>query len=287
MAESPPHKFGQIIGKVFEKSVYSLLKDVADEFNLYLDWQKPRKARGGKSKVSWVDSRGNSHDLDYVLEDGGTEEHVGKPRAFIEIAYRRYTKHSRNKAQEIEGAIIPLAETYRDCHPFLGAVLAGVFTKGSIQQLESNGFGVLYFTFEDIVAAFAKQGIDARFDENTPDSDVQKKVNAFESLPTEAKELIAEELKKQRNKEVGRFARELKRVLSRKLKRVVVFPLHGKSHEVCSIDDAISYINRYEENSKVSSFVRYEIIIQYTNGDEVRGDFVSKTDAIKFLNSVK
>ena len=45
---------------------------------------------------------GNVHDLDYVFEQGGTEATIGQPKAFIEIAWRRYTKHSRNKAQEIQ-----------------------------------------------------------------------------------------------------------------------------------------------------------------------------------------
>jgi hypothetical protein len=47
--------------------------------------------------------------------------------AFIETAWRRYTRHSRNKAQEIEGAIGPLAETFAHARPFLGAILAGQF----------------------------------------------------------------------------------------------------------------------------------------------------------------
>ena len=78
-----------------------------------------------------MDSKGNTHILDYVMEEGGSEAVQGRPRAFIEIAWRRYTKHSKNKAQEIQGAITPLAETYQDSHPFLGAVLAGEFTEPS------------------------------------------------------------------------------------------------------------------------------------------------------------
>lgn len=78
---------------------------------------------GTKRKVAWIDGQGNTHDLDYVFELGGSDEQIGSPRAFIEAAWRRYTKHSRNKAQEIQGAILPLAERFHDCHPFLGAVL--------------------------------------------------------------------------------------------------------------------------------------------------------------------
>jgi hypothetical protein len=63
---------------------------------------------------------------------------LGMPAAFIETAWRRYTKHSRNKAQEIQGAIMPLVETYMKAGPFIGAVLAGVFTKGALMALNSH-----------------------------------------------------------------------------------------------------------------------------------------------------
>jgi hypothetical protein len=111
LAQSPTHKFGQIIGELVEKSVHEPLAEIAHKHALYLDYQHPRPARQGKTKVSWQDDKGNVHDLDYVLEAGGSEDKLGNPKAFIEIAYRRYTKHSRNKAQEMQGAIVPLAET--------------------------------------------------------------------------------------------------------------------------------------------------------------------------------
>lgn len=179
MAESPTHRFGQIIGDVIEESVRQSLEQIADKHGMFLDFKHPRATRGGKNKVSWTDSKGNVHDLDYVLEAGGSDEVLGRPKAFVEIAYRRYTKHSRNKAQEIQGAIAPLAETYRDHHPFLGVVLAGVFTEGSLQQLRSHGFGVLYFPFESVVTAFGKVGIDVYFDEDSTDRSVAAKVRAL------------------------------------------------------------------------------------------------------------
>lgn len=167
MAQSPTHKFGQIIGDVLEAAVHIPLARMASRYGLYLDCKCPRAARGGNSKVRWNDYRGNRHDLDYVLESGGTDEQIGRPRAFIEVAYRRYTKHSRNKAQEMQGAIAPLVETYAHDHPFIGAVLAGVFTNGSLQQLRSHKFSVLYIPFQSIVKAFKAVGIDAYFDEKT------------------------------------------------------------------------------------------------------------------------
>jgi hypothetical protein len=127
MAESPAHRFGQIIGEVLEAGIRPLLTKFATDHGLYLDQKGKRPCRKGK-KCTWVDQNGNAHDLDFVLERGGTPTKVGMPAAFIESAWRRYTKHSRNKAQEIQGAIEPLAATYHTSGPFKGAILAGVFT---------------------------------------------------------------------------------------------------------------------------------------------------------------
>ena len=165
MAESPAHRFGQLIGELLESVVRPQIEDFCGNQGLYLDHQKrKRPARSGK-KVSWTDQYGNAHDLDFVIEREGTDHQIGRPVAFIESAWRRYTKHSRNKAQEIQGAILPLAEKYRWNNPFLGTVLAGVFTEGSLDQLRSLGFQVLYFPYESLVAAFQSEGIDIAFDD--------------------------------------------------------------------------------------------------------------------------
>ena len=86
MAQSPAHRLGQIIGDALERAIHKPLQEIAEEFGLYLDYKHKRAARGSKSKVAWTDSRGNVHDLDYVLEEGGSEEALGRPRAFIESA---------------------------------------------------------------------------------------------------------------------------------------------------------------------------------------------------------
>jgi hypothetical protein len=109
MARSPSHKFGQDLGNLLEEIVLDdILKPRLLEFaqaqNYYLDWQRSRATRSGK-KVTWTDKYGNKHDLDFVIEVNGTDSKIGTPIAFIESAWRRYTKHSKNKVQEIQGAI--------------------------------------------------------------------------------------------------------------------------------------------------------------------------------------
>lgn len=287
MAQSPAHQFGQIIGHMLEEAVRPPLQAVATKYGLYLDWKHPRAARGGKSKVSWTDHWGNVHDLDYVLEAGGSEDAIGRPKAFIEIAYRRYTKHSRNKAQEIQGAISPLAETYSDDHPFLGVVLAGVFTEASLAQLRSNAFGVLHFEFAEIATAFKTQGIDAYFDEGSRDAEVRAKVSAYRKLSAQRKAAIPTALLEQNKKAFNEFIHQLEVSLNRQVSSVYVLSLHGISRETQSIEEAITVINQHDENEAIRGFVRYEIIVRYSNGDEVRGTFESKPEATRFLNLLK
>jgi len=203
MAQAPGHRFGQIIGDTLERTIRAPLQDVAEVLGLYLDYKHTRSARDGRRKVAWKDDRGNEHDLDYVLEEGGSEDTIGKPKAFIETAWRRYRKHSRNKAQEIQGAILPLAETYDAWHPFLGVVLAGVFTDGSLAQLKSHGFHVLHYPYETIIEAFGTVGINAQFDEHTPDRTIQKEIDTYRGLGSSEKEGIATSLRSLRHDDLA------------------------------------------------------------------------------------
>jgi hypothetical protein len=287
MAESPSHRFGQIIGEVLESAIRPILQTVATDLGVYLDGKGERKARGTKRKVAWVDGKGNTHDLDYVFEVGGSAECIGSPRAFIEIAWRRYTKHSRNKAQEIQGAILPLAERYGDCHPFLGVVLGGVFTVGSLNQLRSHGFTVLYFPYESIIAAFASAGIDAAFDEDTPDSVLLRKVKQYEKLPGKKKDGIAAFLRDRHKGELEGFTSFLRLALTRKIKSVYVLPLHGLPRTLSGVAEAIAFIESFDESKPDAPFTRYEVGVRYSNEDEIRGQFKDKATAITFLRSMR
>lgn len=286
MAQSPTHRFGQIIGELVERSLHKPLVAVARKHGLYLDYRHQRTARQGNSNVGWRDHKGNVHNLDYVLEHGGSERKVGRPKAFIEIAYRRYTKHSRNKAQEMQGAILPLAETYAGDHPFLGVVVAGVFTAGSLAQLRSHGFGVVYFPFNGIVTAFQSVGIDAAFDEESSDRDVARKVAACDKLKSADWDKVAAKLRSLHRADLAEFFGLLEVVLSRVVAQVFVLALHGANCEVASIGEAIRFIQSHDESHRPHKFCRYEVNVRYTNGDEIRASFTTKAEAVRFLEGL-
>lgn len=282
MAESLSHKFGQIIGDLLELAIEPHLEKFARKHKLFLDKKGERKARAGK-KLSWTDGKNNKHDLDFVLERGGTVNKTGAPVAFIEVAWRRYTKHSRNKAQEIQGAIIPLTEKYRNSSPFVGVVLAGEFTDGSLNQLKSHGFGVLYFPYATVVKAFGKFGINAASDEGTSEKDFKKKIESWNKLQNKTE--VAKELLKLNKKNVDEFLDSLSKSVSRFIERVIILPLHGQESSASTVTEAIDFLKKYSEDRPKLPLVKYEIIIKYNTGDRIDASFKDKSDTIKFLES--
>jgi len=284
MAKSPAHKFGQIIGDVIEAAVEPLLEQFANKHSLYVDKRGPRPARSG-NKVSWTDLHGNTHDLDFVLERGGSPDKIGTPVAFIEVAWRRYTKHSRNKAQEIQGAILPLLLTHQTAAPFIGVIVAGVFTEGALTQLRSLGFKVLYFPHDTVVEAFRAAGVNAAFDEETPDVEFARKVRSWERLTVRQQGRVAEKLRKINAQEVNSFIAALDRAITRRIELVRVLPLHGTERECGTLEQAIAFIEAYGEADGGRPVVRYEVQIRYSNDDKIEGQFADREGAIQFLRS--
>ena len=286
MAQSLAHTFGQIIGNVLEGAIEPALWRFADEHGLYLDKKGPRNAREGK-KVTWTDLYGNAHDLDYVLERGGTDKVIGAPIAFIETAWRRYTKHSRNKAQEIQGAIQVLALTHKYSCPFTGAILAGVFTGGALNQLKSLGFQILFFPYDSIVESFQAIGVDASFDEETPEKEFRKKISRWNGLSKKAKRSATEHLIEKHQKDIADFFSALSESVTRRIEKIIVIPLHGKEIECASVTDAIAFLSAYGADHLQGKVYRYEIQIRYNTGDKITAEFAEKVQALDFLNRYK
>lgn len=286
MAGSPAHKLGQIIGDMVEAAVEPALRTVAATHSLYLDSKNPRPARNGRKTVVWTDDKGNPHRLDWVLERGGTSKAVGTPVAFIEVAWRRYTKHSKNKAQEIQGALDPLLSKYVQNRPFAATVLAGEFTDPSLTQLRSRGYSVAYFDLASVVAAFQSVGVDVSCVESTSQAVLQSKVDAWNALPAATQQLVGPKLIALNKAAFDAFIAELNSALSRVLVSVRVLGLHGSSVTLTAIPDAINYVNAYVEGAPCQGFEHYEIEVTYSNGDTIRGDFKTKPAAVTFLNTV-
>ena len=209
---SPGHKLGQLIGNFFEGFFCNRLTNFSEELGFYCDKKGPRpKVRGKKRKVAWTDSEGNVHDLDYVFEMNGTEDKMGEPVAFIELAWRRYTKHSRNKAGEIEAALVPLGNTYRNTCNFLGAILGGEFTEGARKQLTSHNINILYIPYRKIVDAFLTKGINLDYPENATNKQKYRLIDAWENLSQSDIKDIEKAFRESIKSDYDKFIRSLKK----------------------------------------------------------------------------
>ncbi|HML75881.1 MAG TPA: hypothetical protein PKB02_15430 [Anaerohalosphaeraceae bacterium] len=283
MAESPSHKLGQWIGFLVEAIVKSQIEPFCKKHKYYLDCQSNnRPARKGK-KVAWVDNYGNTHDLDFVIEKDGTQKKTGTPIGFIEVAWRRYTKHSRNKVQEIQGAILPLVEKHKWNNPFVGVVLAGDFTEGAIKQLKSLGFAVLYLPYNSIIAAFKKENINIAFDESTPDSEFKKHVINLEKCPSAKIHKIKRNLLGIHRKAIKEFMRSLEQKLSKVIDKVIIVPLYGNANEFTSIKQAVTFIEQYKENRHIGEFKKFEVYVRFSNHDKIEAEFSNKQALREFL----
>lgn len=287
MATSQSHTLGEFIGSFFEDLMKKPIREFAEKNGLYFDTSGIRKARGGK-KLTWKDVHGSQHDLDFVLEKNGTEEVIGEPIAFIELAWRRYTKHSKNKVQEIAGAVNPICEKYKLIKPFKGAILSGQFTESSLNQLKSDDFHVLYIPFEKLVQAFKIHGFDIDFDEDTKEADLKKKYAAVsKSSSRKTLEKVREEILKTCQQEIRQFVSELSASYSRKIKTICILPLHGIRTEVVDIEKAINFINDYTVIPANSNLEYIEIIVTYNNGAIIQCQFKDKEQAVDFLDKMK
>ena len=254
---------------------------------LYLDSHGLRGAARNGRKVTWLDKFGNSHDLDFVIEKGGTASKKGRPVAFIEVAWRRYTKHSRNKAQEIQGAILPIVEKHEWDTPFLGVIIAGVFTDGSIEQLESVGFQVLYIEYDSVVSAFASQGIDVKFDEETEDGVFERCIGKIEKMPQARLAKIKEHLVKANKGSIAEFSDALERALAKLIESIIIVSLYGSNTEFTDVSTAIAFIADFTPRNSPKDFKKFEIMVRYTNGDAINASFADKTKAISFLEYLR
>ncbi|MFP1925361.1 hypothetical protein [Lonsdalea quercina] len=288
MAASPSHKLGQLIGNILESLFVPLLQNVADKSGLYLDVVgQPRKARKGK-KITWEDAYGSTHDLDFVFEYSGSDTTLGRPVAFIESAWRRYTKHSKNKAQEIQGAVLPIVNKYQIECPFKGAILAGEFTEPSLKQLQSSGFQVMYIPYKDFVAAFSRAGIDMSFDESTSEKILSEKVDLIEKLDQAQLKKVQDSIFESNQEGINKFVTALELKVQKALKYIMISPLYGHDFKFETIDEAKAFITTYNgnkvpENLQFNTFI---IHVKYVNGDTINAELSSTNAALGFLTSI-
>ena len=175
-ASSSGHKLGQIIGDWYEEYfAQPILQKVANELNLYLDCRfKNRNCRG--EKIIFQDLDGNDVDYDFVMEIDGTDEGRGIPVAFFETFWRRGSRHSKDKARDDTGKLLPMKSTYPTAR-VLGLVSAGNFTGPARELVLSRGVDLFYVEKQKIVDAWAKHNIPIDYLDKSSEDEKSKLAN--------------------------------------------------------------------------------------------------------------
>lgn len=155
---SSGHKLGQLVGDWFEEHfVYPLLEKIGRELGLFVDSRfAERTIRPGR--IIWEDLDGNSVDYDAVLELGADKAERGVPVAFFECFWRRGSRHSKDKARDDSGKLVPMRDTYPTAR-FLGIISAGDFTEPARTLVRSRGIDLFYIPKAKIVQSFSDCGL--------------------------------------------------------------------------------------------------------------------------------
>lgn len=266
---SSGHKLGQLIGDWYEKFfVLPLLQKVGTSLNLFVDSRFiSREVREGK--ILWNDLDGNSVDYDYVLELGGSKTKLGIPVAFIECFWRRGARHSKDKARDDSGKLMPMRETYPTAR-FLGIVSAGTFTTPARELVRSRDIDLFYVPKDKIVNAFASCGLVMDYPDKLPEDDkaciVEKFNGQFTLLKMKAVQEKLIELIGQAT--IESYVDRVRATLSA-LPQEIRFILRHNSMPITfeSVNDATNFLNspNFNMTSPIESYL-YQIT--YSDGSE-------------------
>jgi hypothetical protein len=98
---------------------------------------------------------------------------------------------------------------------------------------------------------------------------------------------IKEQLIRANSPEISRFFSALDARLGRSVRRVIVIPLYGRVNEFLSIQDALNFLDLHAIYEGSGEFRKYEIFIEFSNGDKVEASLSSKQQVHEFLRFVE
>lgn len=79
----------------------------------------------------------------------------------------------------------------------------------------------------------------------------------------------------------------LKASLERYVTKIAILPLFGARYEFESIDDALAKLNTLDLVTPAGAFEKFDVIIDYNNGDTIRASFKDKSDISSFLRKLE
>lgn len=178
---SAGHKLGQIIGDWYEEYfALPLLSRIAGQLNLFVDSRFAERSCRGE-KILWKDDDGNAVDYDFVMEIGGAPDRLGTPVAFFETFWRRGSRHSKDKARDDSGKLLPMKNTYPAAR-VLCIVSAGDFTSPAREFVLSKGVELFYVPKIHILNAWQAHGVTVDYPDKSSEDMKRKLVEHAESI---------------------------------------------------------------------------------------------------------
>ncbi|MCD6592585.1 hypothetical protein J7L00_00655 [Candidatus Bathyarchaeota archaeon] len=150
-----------MIGDIMQ---YRALKKILAPFNPLID-------------EKWKDKSGIEHEIDFVI---GTKTN---PLILIDSKYIKYTKHAREKVNEIFMKLTSIKESYLSVNMLI-AVLAGSFTNDALKTLETRGVHVFHIPFKRVAMNLRRFGVIIDWpesDTSTPEATWKRLVSMSES----------------------------------------------------------------------------------------------------------
>jgi hypothetical protein len=281
---SAGHRLGQLIGDWWEEAVaLPLLENVAGHLKLYLDCRfKRRTCRG--DKILWRDADGNDVDYDFVLELNGSPEKVGVPVGFIETFWRRGKRHSKDKARDDSGKLLPMRNTYPTAR-FLGILALGDFTAPAREYVSNRLISLFYVPKDKAIEAFKKNGIDIDYVDHLPEPEKLKLVQKFEATFTkETKTVVATTLKQLVGSAAFKaYQDNISAALSALPQQICIGQSsHTKPLIFLSVQEAAKFLKNPEFGNEIDS-VTYEYQVEYSDGTDFERE-VGSIDKLRELH---
>ncbi|HLO14148.1 MAG TPA: hypothetical protein VK206_04925 [Anaerolineales bacterium] len=99
-------------------------------------------------------------------------------------------------------------------------------------------------------------------------------------------ERIKEHLIQANSIHIAQFFEALDARLGRSIHRVLVVPLYGQVNEFSTIEEALKFLDAHAIYEGSGEFRKYEILVEFSNGDKVDAFFNTKQKVREFLSFV-
>lgn len=129
------------------------------------------------------------------MELGGSDDCLGVPVAFFECFWRRGARHSKDKARDDSGKLMPMRETYPTAR-FLGIVASGEFTGPAREMIASRKIDLFYLPKQKVIECFRTLDMLMDYDDKASEGFKAQVSHDFEVMLTlEAKKMAANHLR--------------------------------------------------------------------------------------------